>query len=484
MRRLLHALAVVAWMALVIAACTSDPSIVVPDDTNTDPVAVAGTPIPNRYIVVFRDGIRDPRALTDSLLRGSGGSLLYRYETALQGFAATLPSAAVEGIRRNPNVAYVEQDAVVTIVETQEGATWGLDRIDQRDLPLGESYVYTRTGKGVTAYVIDTGILGTHVDFGGRVRQGFDAIGGRGAGTDCNGHGTHVAGTIGGATWGVAKEVDLVAVRVLDCRGSGSYSGVIAGVDWVTKYAPRPSVANMSLGGGYSQALNAAVTNSITAGVVYAVAAGNDGADACTKSPASAPAALTVAATAATDSRASWSNFGTCVDIFAPGVNITSAWHTSTTATNTISGTSMASPHVAGAAALYLEVDATATPAAIEKLLEDRATSGKVGSAGTGTPDLLLYTGSENVVLNDPTVGGITLAAGGYKVKRVMYADLTWAGAAGTHVDVYRNGTIVVTTDNDGAHTDKIGNVGGSSYTYRVCEAGTNSCSNSATVSF
>lgn len=396
MPSMLRTLLAAASLVLVLVACSGEPLAGPTGQPGVEPLttdAQAGQPIPDRYIVVFRDGVANGRALTTQMVRGAGGELHFSYEHALNGFAATLPAQAIAGISRNPNVAYVEQDSVVTIVGTQSDATWGLDRIDQRDPDLDGVYSFNATGAGVTAYVIDTGILGDHVDFGGRVRQGFDAIGRRGSGSDCNGHGTHVAGTVGGSEWGVAKEVSLVAVRVLDCRGSGSYSGVIAGIDWVTGDAVGPSVANMSLGGGYSEAVNDAVATSVAAGVVYAVAAGNDGADACTKSPASTPTALTIAATDSSDTRTSWSNYGSCVDLFAPGAAITSAWHTSTTATNTISGTSMAAPHVAGAAALILSSTPDATPAEVGAALEGSATTGVVNSAGSGSPNLLLYTG-------------------------------------------------------------------------------------------
>jgi subtilisin family serine protease len=314
------------------------------------------------------------------------------YSAALKGFAATLPAQALQGLVHNPNVAFIEADAVVQLDVTQSPATWGLDRIDQRNLPLSNSYTYNFTGAGVNAYIIDTGILATHNEFGGRVESGYTAINdGRGT-NDCHGHGTHVAGTVGGATYGVAKGVRLYAVRVLNCSGSGTNAGVIAGIDWVTGNRIRPAVANMSLGGSASSAVDTAVNNSINAGVVYAVAAGNSNANACNYSPARAANAITVGATTSSDARASYSNFGTCLDLFAPGSSITSAWYSSNTSTNTISGTSMASPHVAGAAALYLQANPGASPQQARDALVNGATANVVTGAGSGSPNRLLYT--------------------------------------------------------------------------------------------
>jgi len=377
-------------LALFAVACAETP--VNPTESAVTPsFAAQGVGgLADRYIVVFRPGTRGAEQLTAQLARG--GTVHYTYGTALQGFAATLPAAAIEGIRRNPNVELVEADAIVTTTATQSNATWGLDRIDQRDLPLSTTYTYENTGSGVRAYILDTGILPGHVDFGGRVSGGFTAINdGRGT-SDCNGHGTHVAGTVGGNTWGVAKGVALVPVRVLDCRGSGTTSGVIAGIDWVAANAIKPAVANMSLGGGASSTLDAAVANAVAKGVTFVVAAGNSNANACNYSPAREPSAITVGATTNTDARASYSNFGSCLDIFAPGSSITSAWYTSTTATSTISGTSMAAPHVAGAAALYLSANTSASPATVTSAITGNATSGKVTSAGSGSVNLLLYT--------------------------------------------------------------------------------------------
>ncbi|MDP1859002.1 MAG: S8 family peptidase [Gemmatimonadaceae bacterium] len=352
----------------------------------------AGKVIAGSYIVVLKSAPGLARAA--EVARGLGVSTVrHEYSRALNGFAANLSDAEAARIARDPRVAYVEQDQVVTIDVTQSGATWGIDRIDQRALPLSTTYTYSNTGTGVTAYIIDTGIRFSHNEFGGRATSGFDAVDG-GTADDCNGHGTHVAGTVGGSTYGVAKGVSLVAVRVLDCAGSGTTSGVIAGIDWVTSNhaAGASAVANMSLGGGASTALDNAVTNSINDGVTYAIAAGNSNRDACKFSPARTPAAITVGATTTTDARASYSNFGKCLDIFAPGSSITSSWYTSNTATNTISGTSMAAPHVAGVAALYLQGSPGASPVTVRNALVANATANVVTSAGRGSPNLLLYT--------------------------------------------------------------------------------------------
>ncbi|MEA2162821.1 MAG: hypothetical protein QOK37_948 [Thermoanaerobaculia bacterium] len=356
----------------------------------------AKKPIPNSYIVVFQDRVTDPIAVAMELTNLHRGQLKHVYDKALKGFAVELSQAEAALIAQDSRVGYVEEDGVVTADATQSGATWGLDRIDQRSLPLNGSYTYNVNGAGVHAYIVDTGILTSHSDLGGRASVGFDAVNDGHNGIDCNGHGTHVSGTVGGNTYGVAKGVTLVAVRVLDCSGSGTNSGVIAGVNWVASNAIKPAVANMSLGGGVSQALDDAVTGAVNAGVVFCVAAGNGDAagnpqDACTTSPARAPSAITVSATDSTDTKASWANFGTCVDIFAPGVSITSDWYSSTTATNTISGTSMATPHTCGVAALYLSANTTATPAAVTTALINNSTAGVVKSPGTGSPNRLLY---------------------------------------------------------------------------------------------
>ena len=354
------------------------------------------TKIPGQYIVVLEDWAAGPRGrfsvaseLGDMLLSFYGGKKGRVFKHALNGFTAEMSEKDALALSEDPRVAYVEEDGVMTASVTQTGATWGLDRIDQRDRPLNGTYVYNWTGSGVRAYIIDTGIRTTHTQFGSRAAVSYDAFGGNGQ--DCNGHGTHVAGTVGGSTYGVAKSVSLRAVRVLDCNGSGSTSGVIAGVNWVAANRILPAVANMSLGGAASTSLDNAVQNAINAGVTFAVAAGNENQNACNVSPARAANAITVGSTTSTDARSSFSNFGTCVDIFAPGSSITSAWSTSNTATNTISGTSMASPHVAGVAALYLQANTGASNATVRNAIVNGSSTNKLTSIGTGSPNRLLY---------------------------------------------------------------------------------------------
>ncbi|MEI4271052.1 S8 family peptidase [Klenkia sp. LSe6-5] len=346
------------------------------------------SPALGSYIVTL-----DPDTVTTQavdLTESLGGEITHVYEYALTGFAVTLPTALADRLPGLPGVVAVEADQPVHVAATQSGATWGLDRTDQRSLPLSSSYSYSATGAGTTSYIIDTGINLGHPDFGGRAVTGYDAVDG-GPAEDCQGHGTHVAGTVGGSTYGVAKQTSLVAVRVLDCDGSGTTSGVIAGVDWVTAdhQAGEPAVANMSLGGGTSTALDQAVQRSIDDGVSYAVAAGNGNAlgipvDACGQSPARVAGALTVGASDRQDRPASFSNDGSCVDLFGPGVDITSDWIGSSTATTTISGTSMATPHVAGVVALYLQGNPGASPATVAAEITSNATQGAVSSSTAG----------------------------------------------------------------------------------------------------
>jgi len=352
--------------------------------------------IENSYIVVLDDAVVGEKGMfsiapyvASELAATHKGQLKHIYQDALNGFAVNMSPEDAERLSLDFRVAYVEEDGVMTADATQSNPPWGLDRIDQRNRPLNAIYTFNHTGAGVFAYVIDTGIRTTHTQFGGRAANVFDAFGGSGA--DCNGHGTHVSGTIGGSTYGVAKSVNLRGVRVLDCNGSGSTSGVIAGVNWVTSNHANPAVANMSLGGGASSSLDTAVNNLSNSGVAIAVAAGNSNADACNSSPARAANAITVGATTTTDARASFSNFGTCLDLFAPGSGILSSWFSSDTATATLSGTSMASPHVAGVAALYKQVNPSASSSTVRNAIVNNATTNVVTSAGTGSPNRLLY---------------------------------------------------------------------------------------------
>lgn len=352
--------------------------------------------IENSYIVVLDDSVVGERGLysiapyiANEMAAVHRGKLKHTFQNALNGFAVEMSAEDAEALSQDFRVKYVEEDGVVAVDTTQSNPPWGLDRIDQRNRPLSATYTYNWTGSGVRAYVIDTGIRTTHTQFGGRASNVFDAFGGNGA--DCNGHGTHVSGTIGGSTYGVAKSAILRGVRVLDCNGSGSTSGVISGVDWVTANHINPAVANMSLGGGVSSALDTAVNNLANSGVPIAVAAGNSNADACGSSPARAANAITTGATTTTDARASFSNFGTCLDLFAPGSGILSSWFSSDTATATLSGTSMASPHVAGVAALYKQFSPSASSTTVRNAIVNNATTNVVTSAGTGSPNRLLY---------------------------------------------------------------------------------------------
>jgi subtilisin family serine protease len=346
--------------------------------------------VPGQYIVVFRDGVADPVTLSNQLVRAQGGTLRFTYTSALKGFAARLPDAAALALARHPLVAYVEPDQEFRIDVTQSmdanGDPWGIDRIDQTALPLSRTYTYTATGAGVHAYIIDTGIWTMTADFGGRANNVYDAFGA--TGEDCHGHGTHVSGTIGGAIYGVAKGVSLHGVRVLSCAGLGLTSQIIAGIDWVRQNAIKPAVANMSLGGGLSTALNDATTNLWNSGVFVAVAAGNDNADACQASPASATGAFTAAASDKTDAKASYSNWGTCVEAYAPGSAIVSDYLLGTT--SSLSGTSMASPHVAGVAVLYKATFGDAPSATVSNWIIANATAGVITGNPGGTPNRLL----------------------------------------------------------------------------------------------
>ncbi len=404
---------------------------------------LAANPVQGQYIVVLKDSAArlDSESARSNVARAAdiavqmtsqvGAKLTRSYTHALRGFAVEANDKQLEQLLMDARVAYVEEDGIVTASATQTGATWGIDRTDQRDLPLNSSYTYDTTASNVNVYIIDTGVLGSHTEFSGRMIGGYTAITDANGTNDCNGHGTHVAGTTAGTTYGIAKGAKISPVRVLGCTGSGTNAGVIAGMDWVAANHIKPAVANMSLGGGASAATDTAVANMTSAGVVVAVAAGNDNADACNYSPARAASAITVGSTTNTDARSSFSNFGTCLDIFGPGSNIMSSWYTSSTATNTISGTSMASPHVAGVAALYLAANPTASVSAVTTAIINASTPNKVSSPGTNSPNRLLYSlfsGGGTPDSTAPTTPGSAAAT----AASASQINLTWTASTDT----------------------------------------------------
>lgn len=415
--------------------------------------------INNQYIVVFKQA---PSAIslqgeqlksvtsniTNEAINFSNATLLQTYSSsAIQGMLVKADAEQLAEILKNPNVDFVEEDQIITIDPifstevVQNGSVWGLDRIDQRDLPLDGSYNYSFSGNNVTAYIIDTGVAINHNEFGGRASHGWDFVDNDSDATDCNGHGTHVAGTVAGNSYGVAKNANVVGVRVLGCTGSGSNSGVIAGINWVANNATGPSVANMSLGGGASTATDTAVNNAVAQGITFVVAAGNDNANACNYSPARAANAITVGSTANNDGRSSFSNYGNCLDIYAPGSGIKSAWYNSSNATKTISGTSMASPHVAGVAALILQENPAFTPGQIANELSSRSTKNKVSDAKSGSPNELLYSLDGGVIVDpDPTVvelsNGVTVTSSGTAGDENLFKFAIPAGVTALNISM------------------------------------------------
>lgn len=356
-----------------------------------------GRAIPNRYIVVLNDNI-DPASnfvSVGDLSRKYPGRVDKVFTYALNGYAVEMSEDEALKLSDDPRVKYVEEDAEIVAQETQTDATWGISRIDQRSFasPIDTNYNYQATGAGVNVYVVDTGVLVTHPDFGGRAVDAFDAYNENIDISQCNGHGTHVAGTIGSNTYGVAKNVTLYSVKVFPCYGNSSSASVIAGIDWINRNASPPAVVNMSLAGTASSTLDQAVKNSINQGFTYVVAAGNYSTDACGYSPADVAGAITVGATHTSDSRDETTNYGRCVDVFAPGVAIKSTWNQYPLPYPTfiMAGTSTASPHVAGVAALYLQNHPTASPSEVSRAIVSNATPGAVYNPGTGSPNLLLF---------------------------------------------------------------------------------------------
>jgi subtilisin family serine protease len=391
--------------SLMLAGCSKEPAVSTKQDFRlNEEIHLAplmekqagGKYINDAYIVVLNDDVTEAEvdAESDRICKQRNTKANKRFKFAFKGFTVNLSALEIEEVRKDPRVKYIEQDQIASAVVTQSGATWGLDRLDQSALPLSGSYTYDKNGSSVEAYIFDTGINTDHAEFTGRVLAGYNTVTLGASAKDDNGHGSHVAGTVGGTTYGVAKGVTLIPVKVLNSAGSGSFSGIIAGIDWaITNHTTKPAVGNMSLGGtGTSATLETAVRNAINDGIVMCLAAGNSASDASGFTPARTAEAITVGATTSTDGFASYSNYGAVVDILAPGSSITSAWYTSTTATNTISGTSMATPHVAGVAALYLDNNPAATTAQVEAALKNSAVTGAIASVPAGTANLLLQT--------------------------------------------------------------------------------------------
>ncbi len=387
------------WILLIIAVAGVSAFSLLPTaaEGRASKLKRAQNPIPNRYLVLLDPNVlRAEESSSDltanRLSRSYGGSVDRVFRHALQGFSAEMSPHEAEAMSNDPRVLFIEEDSEITVEATQANPTWGLDRVDQRTVPLNTAYNYVSTGSGVHVYVIDTGVRPTHVEFGGRATVDYDSIHDGQNGVDCHGHGTHVSGTIAGVNYGVAKNARIHGIRVLACNGTGTVATAVEGIDWVTANHISPAVANMSMGAASSALLDYVVQSSIASGVTYVVAAGNANADACGTSPARVPNAITVGASDMSDTKASFSNFGSCVDLFAPGVSIVSAWSWSNTATNVANGTSMASPHVAGTVALFLETHQNATPAQVTGNLLSESTAGTMNGLDTSTANRMVYT--------------------------------------------------------------------------------------------
>jgi subtilisin family serine protease len=429
--RRIAGLATVAVTALALVGATSSTAVAEGEILGAaNPTAIAGS-----FIVVFKDAAVTARGadavdtMTAGLADRYDATVEYTYRHALHGFAGSMSEKSARRLAAEPDVAYVQRNGEVRITATQPNPpSWGLNRIDQRNLPLDTGYTYPNTGSNVTAYIIDTGIRTSHTDFGGRATWGTNTVDSNN--TDCNGHGTHVAGTVGGTAYGVAKGVRLIAVKVLNCAGSGSFAGVAAGIDWVTgHHTSGPAVANMSLGGSGSDPTGeSAVRRSISDGITYAIASGNSSSDACNFTPARVAEAITVNASDSGDNRASFSNYGTCTDIFAPGVGITSAWSSGDSATNTISGTSMAAPHVAGGAALILGGSPALTPAQVASTMFTNSTPNKIANPGSGSPNRLLFVNTGGGTPGGPQVND----PGSQSTRRGVAVSLQLSATGGT----------------------------------------------------
>lgn len=447
--------------------------------------------VANRYIVVFKDNAmmsaRGVQQTSEMVAKGIGnrfGAKVERsFKHVLNGAVITTDVENAKRMADDPEVAYVEADQIMRVNATQTGATWGLDRIDQTNLPLNGSFTYP-TSSGVHAYILDTGIRATHNDFTGRMGNGYTAINDGQGTNDCQGHGTHVAGTVGGTTWGVAKNVTLHAVRVLGCDGSGTNSGVIAGMDWVAANAIKPAVANMSLGGGASQASDDAIARMTNAGVITVVAAGNDSSNACNYSPARAPSAITVGSTTSSDAMSSFSNYGSCVDIYGPGSNITSASYSSNTGSTSMSGTSMASPHVAGVAALYLAANPNATPSQVTTALVNNSLTSKITGIPSGVNKFVniqflngdVITPPSGTVLVSGTAQSVSLATNASKLYYITVpagrTSLTFTLSGGTgDGDLYARMTTAPTTTSFTRKSD--GSTNTETITFNAPAAGT-----------